>query len=97
MQSFYLAGIHYRQEMQRCNKADCKRCPHGPYWFAYHRRGAFLRKLYVGKNLPDNVRDLLATSDNQRELFSNVELAKKRSAPNAIATKVKKRGKKRAS
>jgi hypothetical protein len=58
LESFYLRGIHYRQEMVKCGKPACKRCPHGPYWYAYSRRGAFLRKEYVGKELPANVKVL---------------------------------------
>lgn len=57
--SFYVAGIHYQLEFVRCGKSNCCRCPHGPYWYAYNRRGAFLRKSYVGKWLPCNLRDLV--------------------------------------
>jgi hypothetical protein len=56
MNSFYHeSGVHYRQEMIRCGKSACKCCPHGPYWYAYTRRGAFLKKVYVGKKLPPAV------------------------------------------
>jgi len=56
MSSFYLSGVHYRQEFVKCGR-KCDKCPnHGPYWYAYHRRGAFLKKTYVGKELPENVK-----------------------------------------
>jgi hypothetical protein len=58
-QGFSLAGIHYREELIKCGKAKCKSCPHGPYWYAYSRRGAFLKKTYVGKWLPFPLRELL--------------------------------------
>jgi len=58
----YVAGIHYRQEMVKCGKDTCKKCKsgnmHGPYWFAYTRTGAYLKKRYVGTELPAAVRDL---------------------------------------
>lgn len=57
--SCYLAGVHYQQEYVRCGKPACKACKgsigHGPYWYAYTRTGAMLRKTYVGKELPENV------------------------------------------
>lgn len=59
LQKLYLGGIHYRQELVKCGKSGCKVCrsgaAHGPYWFAYDRRAAFLRKHYVGKDLPAEV------------------------------------------
>ena len=52
MKTFYLDGVHYREELVKCGKATCGKCPHGPYWYAYSRKGAFLKKTYVGKWLP---------------------------------------------
>jgi len=26
----------YRLEWRWCGKSNCKSCPHGPYWYAYH-------------------------------------------------------------
>lgn len=66
-QGFRLAGIHYRREYIRCGR-KCRRCPHGPYWYAYDRRGAFLRKRYVGKELPSEVARF--APDWVRELLS---------------------------
>jgi hypothetical protein len=42
----------FRQEMVRCGKKGCTRCPHGPYWYAYWREGGKTRSRYVGKELP---------------------------------------------
>jgi len=53
--SFYLNGVHFRLERVRCGKPGCRTCPHGPYWYAYSRTGAFLKKSYVGLFLPDPV------------------------------------------
>lgn len=42
----------YRQEHVRCGKPRCRRCPHGPYWYAYYREGGRTRRQYVGRYLP---------------------------------------------
>ena len=44
--------VTFRQEMVRCGKNGCTRCPHGPYWYAYWREGGKTRSRYVGKDLP---------------------------------------------
>jgi hypothetical protein len=44
--------VTFRQEMVRCGRASCTRCPHGPYWYAYWREGGRLRSRYIGKELP---------------------------------------------
>lgn len=43
----------YRCEWVKCGKARCKSCPHGPYWYAYHRDGKKTKKRYVGKERDD--------------------------------------------
>lgn len=55
MESFNVGNMHYRQEMIRCGKLLCKRCPHGPYWYAYDYLRIFMKKRYVGKKLPPAV------------------------------------------
>ena len=42
------AKITYRREEVRCGKANCTRCPHGPYWYAYWREEGRLRSRYLG-------------------------------------------------
>ena len=44
--------VTYRQEHVRCGRANCTRCPHGPYWYAYWREDGRLRSRYIGKELP---------------------------------------------
>lgn len=50
--------VTYRLESVRCGKAGCRSCPHGPYWYAYHREDGKLRSRYIGRELPDDVKDL---------------------------------------
>lgn len=45
--------VTYREELVRCGRDNCSRCPHGPYWYAYWREGGRLRSRYIGKRLPD--------------------------------------------
>ncbi|MGH2759559.1 MAG: hypothetical protein ACRDKJ_08345 [Actinomycetota bacterium] len=45
-------AVTFRQEMVRCGKDGCTRCPHGPYWYAYWREDGRTRSRYVGKELP---------------------------------------------
>jgi hypothetical protein len=47
--------VTYRQEPVRCGRANCTRCPHGPYWYAYWREDGRLRSRYIGKELPEGV------------------------------------------
>lgn len=47
-----LGGWTYRQEYVKCGKRSCKKCPHGPYWYAYRQVKGKLQKRYVGKWLP---------------------------------------------
>jgi len=45
-------GVTYQLERVRCGKERCRKCPHGPYWYAYYRKG-FGGKVvskYIGKN-----------------------------------------------
>ena len=50
--------VHLRQQLVRCGKDNCTKCPHGPYWYAYWREGGQRRSRYVGKldepGLPGN-------------------------------------------
>lgn len=42
----------YRSEYIRCGKAGCRKCPHGPYWYAYWKESGKTRKKYCGKTRP---------------------------------------------
>ena len=49
--------MFYRNEYTKCGKPNCKKCPHGPYWYAYWREGKRLRKKYIGKTKPEQEAD----------------------------------------
>ena len=40
--------LFYRLEMIYCGK-HCKKCPHGPYWYVYLKRGESQIVFYIGK------------------------------------------------
>ncbi len=53
-----MARVTYRLERVRCGNPACK-CRgegHGPYWYAYFRQDGKLRKRYIGKELPAELR-----------------------------------------
>ena len=41
--------VKLRSQRVRCGKANCTRCPHGPYWYAYWWEGGKRRSKYLGK------------------------------------------------
>lgn len=41
--------VTLRQQLVKCGKAGCTRCPHGPYWYAYWREDGKRRSRYVGR------------------------------------------------
>lgn len=45
--------VSMRQQMVRCGKRDCTRCPHGPYWYAYWTENGKRRSRYVGRLLDE--------------------------------------------
>jgi hypothetical protein len=51
-------SLTLRYETVRCGKANCTRCPHGPYWYAYWKEDGRTRSRYVGRTLPQRVRDV---------------------------------------
>ncbi len=53
-----LGSITFRYETVRCGKANCTRCPHGPYWYAYWKEGGRTRSRYVGRMLPEKAREV---------------------------------------
>ena len=50
-----------RLEMVKCGKDRCKKCErgegHGPYWYLYLRRNGKLISRYIGKMIPDKLRE----------------------------------------
>lgn len=43
--------VYLLRRLIKCGK-ECRRCPHGPYWYGYYRsKGKFI-SFYLGKKLP---------------------------------------------
>jgi DNA-binding SARP family transcriptional activator/tetratricopeptide (TPR) repeat protein len=55
------SGVRYRRQYRRCGKPNCRTCAggpgHGPYWYAIWREDGRLKSRYVGKELPQDIRD----------------------------------------
>lgn len=47
--SVAVGNRRYQLELLSCNKPACKKCPHGPYLYGYHRDGSIFRPTYYGK------------------------------------------------
>lgn len=43
-----MGAVVYQLELVKCGK-KCKKCPHGPYWYAYYREGGRQISKYIGK------------------------------------------------
>jgi hypothetical protein len=41
--------VKLRKQMIRCGKDNCRRCPHGPYWYAYWDEDGRRRSRYLGR------------------------------------------------
>lgn len=46
-----IEGARYALRWQMCGKANCRSCPHGPYWYRVFRQGNREAYRYVGKDL----------------------------------------------
>ncbi len=47
------SDVSLRQQMVRCGKQDCTKCPHGPYWYAYWTEDGRRRSRYIGRLLDE--------------------------------------------
>jgi hypothetical protein len=47
--------VSLRQQMVRCGKSGCTKCPHGPYWYAYWTEDGRRRSRYVGRLLDESL------------------------------------------
>lgn len=47
--------VSLRQQMVRCGKDGCTKCPHGPYWYAYWTEGGRRRSRYIGRLLDESL------------------------------------------
>lgn len=58
LKSFRVGGYEYRLKETNCGKANCAKCPHGPYWYMHMklRTGKTVIK-YVGKTLPQGIEE----------------------------------------
>ncbi len=51
-EEFEYHNVNYQRRLVKCNKHLCKKCPHGPYWYAVVKIGSGKPVIrYVGKNL----------------------------------------------
>lgn len=48
-------NVSLREQMVRCGKAGCTRCPHGPYWYAYWTENGKRRSRYIGRLLDESL------------------------------------------
>lgn len=55
---FMFRGVYYELRPVYCGKDACKKCPHGPYWYAVIPTGYGKPAVrYVGKNLRGPARE----------------------------------------
>jgi hypothetical protein len=47
----------YELQLIKCGKATCKRCPHGPYWYAFWQIHGRTRSRYIGQLLPEDIKE----------------------------------------
>lgn len=51
-EKFEFRGVTYEARWVKCNKKNCERCPHGPYWYAVVALfGGKPAVRYIGKQL----------------------------------------------
>lgn len=48
-------NVSLREQMVRCGKAGCTKCPHGPYWYAYWTEGGKRKTRYIGRLLDESL------------------------------------------
>jgi hypothetical protein len=46
-------SVKLRERTVRCGKADCRSCPHGPYWYAFWTEDGRRRSKYIGRLLDE--------------------------------------------
>jgi hypothetical protein len=45
--------VSMREQLVRCGKQGCTKCPHGPYWYAYWTEAGRRRSRYIGRLLDE--------------------------------------------
>lgn len=63
----------FRCEYVRCGKANCRTCPHGPYWYAYTHRKGKVKKRYVGRKHSPFEEPLQETPNPDDAIFNSKE------------------------
>lgn len=58
--------LTYQLELVRCNKPGCHRL-HGPYWYAYWKRGGRTRKRYIGRVWRELTHEQLRATERSEE------------------------------
>lgn len=61
--------VRYVQKRVRCGRR-CQQCPHGPYWYASWREDGRARTLYIGRELPADVRRIVEEARRARDAAS---------------------------
>jgi len=51
VQMFRDEGVTFLKMLVPCGRVNCRKCPHGPYWYARYWIGSKMRERYVGKSL----------------------------------------------
>lgn len=46
-------SVRLRERSVRCGKAECRSCPHGPYWYAFWTENGRRRSKYIGRLLDE--------------------------------------------
>jgi hypothetical protein len=68
----WIHGKLYVQQMKKCGKSNCRKCPHGPYWSkvrAVVKNRPILQ--YIGKHLPDSIEVERLVKLSREDLFTN--------------------------
>jgi len=66
VQSFTDDGVTFVKMKVPCGKANCRKCPHGPYWYARYWSRGKMRERYVGKSLENWAKKSGGISEERR-------------------------------
>ncbi len=65
--------VTYQLEFVKCGK-NCKKCPHGPYWYAYWSENGKTKNRYIGKKITEEKHKQFGLSDDEiKEWFTQVQ------------------------
>lgn len=57
----------------KCGRDNCVRCPHGPYFYAFWRKGSRMRNRYIGRYLPTRAKVM----QNKKKPLKHIQIAPK--------------------